>query len=73
MKKKKLKLMNIKEDQELSRYDLKSIMAGSYGGGCDNCAGCYRSELHPSGCIEFYCHDGLYCLDKDSTCCLTPA
>ena len=33
MKKKKLKLMNIKEDQELSRFDMKSIMAGC-GGSC---------------------------------------
>ena len=55
MKKKKLKLMNIKEDQELSRFDMKSMMAGSGGNIICNVGGtqysCHYSGL--SACTDW--------------------
>lgn len=65
MKKKKLKLMNVNEDQKLNRYDMKSIIAGS-GGGDYECPRCIRQESGPAPCIYF----DEECLPYHSYCCV---
>ncbi|MFO8029771.1 MAG: hypothetical protein R6U28_07910 [Cyclonatronaceae bacterium] len=55
MKKKKLKLMNINEDTSLSRFDMKSMMAGSGGNIICNVGGNHYSCHSPglSACTDW--------------------
>lgn len=61
MKKKKLKLMNVNEDQKLNRFDMKSIVAGS---GISECSCSYNGcdvVLHQmeTGWVLYTC-DGTW-------------